>query len=234
MKALLLCAGYGRRLMPITKNTPKCMVKFKNKTLLEIWIDKIINLGVNEILINTHYLSNVLNEHVNSLKQKKKIKIITTFEKELLGTAGTLIKNINFIENDECLFLHSDNYCEDDLINFVISHKNRHKDCELSMLTFITSEPQHAGIVSYNNKNILIQFDEKPFNPKSNEANGAIYILSKKFIKSIKTKQYKDFSLDIIPKFVGKINCYKTEQFFLDIGTKKNYEKVKIRLKKSI
>ena len=72
MKAILLCAGLGTRLRPITNLIPKCMVKFENKTLLEIWIDKIINLGVNEILINTHYLSNVLNEHVNSLRQKKK------------------------------------------------------------------------------------------------------------------------------------------------------------------
>ena len=57
MNAILLAAGYGTRLLPITKKTPKCLVKINNDNLLNIWINKLVSAGVNNILINTHYLS---------------------------------------------------------------------------------------------------------------------------------------------------------------------------------
>ena len=60
-----------------------------------------------------------------------------------------------------------------------------------------------------------------------NIANGAIYILSKKFLKLIKNKSYRDFSTEVLPKFVGRIFTYHTTQPLIDIGTKKNYKLAK-------
>ena len=229
MKALLLCAGYGRRLMPITKNTPKCMVKLGNKILLQIWIEKIIDLGIKEILINTHYLPNIINDFLKKYKNNK-IKIKTTYEKKLLGTAGTLINNIGFFENQECLFIHSDNFCEDNLKKFIFSHNNRDRKCLMSMLIFKTLDPKNSGMVNINKYNILEHFDEKPEHPKGNLANGAIYILSNKFLNEVKNKPYKDFSVEIIPRFLKKINCYKTDKFFIDIGNPANYKIANARI----
>ena len=56
MKAILLSAGYGTRLRPVTNKIPKCLIKINNQTLIDIWIKKLIDIGVNSILINTHYL----------------------------------------------------------------------------------------------------------------------------------------------------------------------------------
>ena len=56
MKAILLAAGFGTRLRPLTNNIPKCLVPIKGKALLEIWLDKLSDVGVKDFLINTHYL----------------------------------------------------------------------------------------------------------------------------------------------------------------------------------
>ena len=54
MNAILLSAGFGSRLMPITKNIPKCMVKIGNEYLIDIWIEKLFKANIKKILINTH------------------------------------------------------------------------------------------------------------------------------------------------------------------------------------
>ena len=64
MKAILLAAGYGTRLNPLTITTPKCLVLIKNKPLLSIWLDSLLNTGINKFLINTHYLSSIFEDFV--------------------------------------------------------------------------------------------------------------------------------------------------------------------------
>ena len=84
-------------------------------------INKIISLGIKEILINTHYLPTQIENLVNKIQKSNDCEIKLVYEKNLLGTAGTLINNINFFEKDDCLLLHCDNYTTDDLKKFVLS-----------------------------------------------------------------------------------------------------------------
>ena len=67
MKALLLSAGYGTRLKPITNNIPKCLVKIANKALIDYWLELILSHKDIDILINTHYLSNLVNDHIHRI-----------------------------------------------------------------------------------------------------------------------------------------------------------------------
>ena len=122
MKAILLAAGFGTRLRPLTNNIPKCLVPINGKPLLEIWLDKLTNIGIKEFLINTHYLSEKVVDFINQSRYKNNCKVV--YEKKLLGTAGTLLSNLSFIEN-ECILIHADNYCEDHLTDFVKSHRLR-------------------------------------------------------------------------------------------------------------
>ena len=71
MKALILAAGKGTRLMPFTKTIPKCLMPINKKPLLELWLEKLSDIGVNEFLINTHYLSGVVNDYGLYLKKVK-------------------------------------------------------------------------------------------------------------------------------------------------------------------
>ena len=229
MKAILLAAGYGTRLRPLTKTIPKCLMPIKGKPLLEIWIENLIKIGVVEILINTHYLNEIVENYILGSKYANYIKVF--YEKNLLGTAGTLLANLDFLENEDCILIHSDNYCEQDLIQFIIAHKNRPKSTFLTMMTFITDNPKNSGIVEINNDNILINFFEKVTNPPSNIANAAVYILTKQFIDELivysKNEKLSDFSTQVLHKFLGKIYTYKTNSIFIDIGTIENYNKIK-------
>tara|TARA_X000000368_G_C22416705_1_gene444234 strand:- start:185 stop:517 length:333 start_codon:yes stop_codon:yes gene_type:complete len=90
------------------------------------------------------------------------------------------------------------------------------------MMTFSTRYPKKCGIVKKNKNNILIDYIEKPKNPKSNIANAAVFLLSKEFLHDliINKKNYKDFSKDLIKDYIGKIFTYHVEGYFTDIGSK--------------
>ena len=146
----------------------------------------------------------------------------------MLGTAGTLIKNIDFFDNNDGLLIHADNYCEEDLNNLLQAHHHRPTNCIMTMLTFETDKPSQSGIVKTNNHDILRNFYEKTKQPPGNTANGAIYLISSKMLNIIQNKhsKCKDFSKEIIEEFIGQIYCYKTKNFFVDIGDVDSYKKV--------
>lgn len=215
----MLSAGYGKRLRPLTNKLPKCLVKIKEKPILEIWLEKLNNEGLGPYLINTHYLSEQVQQFVNISKFKKEITL--THEKNLLGTAGTLIKNIDFFQNQDGLLIHSDNYCLENFNNFILAHDKRPKGCLITMMTFITPNPSSCGIVEINADGIVKKYYEKIASPPGNLANCAIYILTSEFLKEIvkNFKSAKDFSTEILPNYVNKIYTYQTNKLFADIGT---------------
>jgi len=226
MNAILLAAGFGTRLRPMTNTIPKCLVPIKGKPLLQIWLERLTDAGLNDFIINTHYLA----EHVEFFINNSPFKNNCTLknEVELLGTAGTLLANLEFIGQNECLLVHADNYCLADFKEFQNAHKNRPSNCLMTMMTFRTEDPSSCGIVEIDNENIVIAFHEKLNNPPGNLANGAIYILSQQMIEILRLdfKNANDFSREIIDNFTGRIFSYETKEVFMDIGTPSNYKKV--------
>lgn len=223
MQALILAAGLGTRLRPLTEVTPKCLVEINGKKLLEIWLEKLESIGVNNFIINTHYLSSKVEEFVNKSRFKNRISL--SYEKKLLGTAGTLHKNIKNIK-EELIFLHADNFTTDNLKNLIRSHLNRPSNCLMTMLTFTTNNPESCGIVKTDLNNLMIDFTEKPKKYIGSKANAAIYIISKEFLDVFKKNHINstDFSIDVLPSFKNKVLTYQTENFFIDIGTYRNLE----------
>jgi len=88
---MILCAGFGSRMLNLTRSTPKPLLKYKNKVLLKNTIDFFTNIGCDEILINTHYLHNKIKKYLDKNFKKYPIQII--YEKKILGTGGG-VKNI--------------------------------------------------------------------------------------------------------------------------------------------
>ena len=74
IRALILAAGLGTRLRPLTLSKPKCLVEINKKPLLELWIEKLEDINSQKIIINTHYLSDQVNNFVNT-KYKNQTKI---------------------------------------------------------------------------------------------------------------------------------------------------------------
>tara|TARA_Y100001978_G_C23614341_1_gene395122 strand:- start:112 stop:822 length:711 start_codon:yes stop_codon:yes gene_type:complete len=220
VKALLLAAGFGTRLRPITYKTPKCLVEINGKPLLKIWIDNLKLARINSILINTHYLAEKVEVFVKELNDPN-IEINLVKEKFLLGTAGTLIKNKGFFDDSTGLLIHADNFTSVDLSRFIKAHNQRPGNCILTMLTFDTDQPKNCGVVDIDKNGIVRGFYEKNDNPPSKIANGAIYAFDNDFLCWIEKNlpSAKDFSTEILPNLIGKIYTWHTDSIYIDIGT---------------
>jgi len=225
MRAILLAAGLGTRLRPLTNQIPKCLVTIKGKPLLGIWLDKLTEVGVESILVNTHHLADKVEAYVASGNYKG--SVVAVNEPILLGTAGTLIANLPFFENEDGFLVHADNYIREDLWKFVAAHKMRSPGCVITMLTFRSDNPSACGIVEVDERGVVIRFHEKVLSPPGNLANGAVYILSPELINRLALDWVAptDFSVDILPTLLGRIQTYETTGLFIDIGTPSAYAK---------
>ena len=225
MRAILLAAGCGTRLRPLTESIPKCLVPIKEKPLLDIWLKNLTMAGIGPFLINTHYLAKQVETYVRSSAYVTKVGLV--HEPKLLGTAGTLIANHDFFAGEDGLLIHADNYCLADFKAFINAHQNRPAECLMTMMTFLTDSPSSCGIIEVDNKGIVIGFHEKIKSPPGNMANGAIYLLSSELLRILSTEMSsaQDFSTEVIPQFIGRIFNHQTNQTFIDIGTPETYQK---------
>jgi mannose-1-phosphate guanylyltransferase len=225
MRALLLAAGMGTRLRPLTDTIPKCLVPIKGQPLLLIWLIRLTEAGIGPFLINTHYLSKQVEAFIEASPYRDQVTLIN--EHELHGTAGTLISNIDFFKGEDGLLIHADNYSLADFTAFQQAHRNRPPECLMTMMTFRTDDPSSCGIVELDERGVVIGFHEKIVTPPGNLANGAVYIISTELLKRLGTDLHtvKDFSTEVLNRFVGYIYSYITSEVFLDVGTLENYKK---------
>ena len=219
MKALLLSAGFGTRLRPITNTIPKCLVSIQGKPLLDYWLELLLEQGIERVLVNTHYLSTIVTEHIEQSSWADRVD--TTYEKVLLGTGGTLKSNADYFAESSFLVAHADNLVRFNLDEFIEKHNHRPNGVHITMMTFTTDNPQSCGIIEEDNSGIVQAFHEKVPNPPSNLANGAIYIFDHDvitFLNSI-NKEVIDLSTEVLPFFIGRINTYHNNDYLRDIGS---------------
>ena len=235
LRALLLSAGYGTRLRPITDKKPKCLVEINNKPIIEYWLKKLEEVGCEKVFINTHYLFEDVTKFIKSRKKSPMI-IETKYEKKLLGTAGTLINNCSFFKNSTIIMIHVDNMTNFDIQNILDFHNYKKEDNSLfTMLTFKTDNPSSCGVVVTDKNMILREFYEKVKKPPTNIANGAIYVFDYIFLKKLKEEMpsANDFSKEVIPNYLGRIKTYFTDEKFIDIGTPESLTVAKNIFKKN-
>ena len=219
MKALILAAGFGTRLGKLTENKPKALVEVGGKAILDHNIRKLIDAGISEILINTHYLSDQVEDFLK--KQPYRDIVTTVFEPSILGTAGSVKTNWDFFENSDFLIMHGDNYFEAELKSLLGAHVNRTTGTIMTMATFNTTSPELCGTVLTDSDGIVVDFYEKTTESRSLRANAAIYVVSaesKMFFLSLSSTE-NDISFNIIPKLLGKIQEHFLPGDFIDIGS---------------
>ena len=222
MKALLLAAGRGTRLGKITETIPKPLVKIKNKPVIDYLIQKLINLDVTHIIVNTHHKNTLMANYFNS--RKYDVEVSLTYEPELLGTAGTLKYNLDALCSEDFIVMHADNYFQDDLKSLKHEHLANGLNNLLTMGTFSVANPAKFGTVCISENNTITSYFEKDKNSPSNIANSAIYFMKpaiKKEIDNLKNNE-NDISLNLIPKLVGKMTAFPLNGYFYDIGTPEN------------
>ena len=221
MRAVLLAAGLGTRLRPLTDTVPKCLVPIKGKPLLDIWVESLLLAGVKRILVNLHYKHELVEDHIANSEYRDQVE--TVFEPELLGTAGTLVANRGFFKGEDGMYIHADNYSEVDISQLIELHIQRPKNCLMTMLAFRTDTPQTCGILELDDQNILQKMYEKSPENHGNLANAALYVLSNELVASVTTEH--DFSTQVIPKLLKRIYVVETNKTYIDIGTPESYQR---------
>ena len=226
MKAFLLAAGFGTRLRPLTDTTPKCLIPVCGKPVMEWWLRLFAEHGVTEVLVNTHYLAGQVRDFLRDWNTRCGNPIVTEYyEETLLGSGGTVAANRGFIgDDDDFMICYADDLTDVDLTAFQKFHRTH--DGILSMALFHTNRPRECGIATVDEAGRIIEFEEKPAQPKSNLANAGLYIARKGLFDYLaKDKELLDFGRDVLPCLVGNMYGWQTEGYLLDIGTMENYEK---------
>lgn len=225
MRAILLAAGLGTRLRPLTHRIPKCLVPVRGKPLLETWLERLTEAGIGPFLINTHYLAKRVEDFFEANIYRDKVTL--AYEPELLGTAGTLVANLDFCKGEAGMLIHADNYCLADFRAFMEAHNRRPPECLMTLISFRTEMPSSCGILECDHRGVVVGFHEKVNSSPGNLANGAVYILSAKFLEMLRRdlSYVKDFSTEILNRFIGRIYTYETAEVFWDIGTLEAYTK---------
>ena len=116
--ALILCAGYGKRLNPLTLQTPKPLLQFKKLSMLGHTIKFIENLGIPKIKINTFHLEKKIMNFISTHPSKKNIEVISD-GKDILGTGGGILNLINYSKEDNFLVFNPDTYWNSNYLQIV-------------------------------------------------------------------------------------------------------------------
>lgn len=231
MKCIILCAGYATRLYPLTKDIPKPLIKVGHKPIIDHIIRKVEEVDeVDEIFIvtNAKFYGHFVG-WLTEFESTKKIKIIndnTNSNEDRLGSLG----DVNFVllqENirDAILVVAGDNIFEFSIKEFVHSQKKRSKSAVALYDVKDKELAKQYGIVGVNHEGKMIEFAEKPDQPKSTLASTGVYIypphvlpMLKQYVSTYKNSDKAGNFLEWLHKN-EHVYCYITEDKWFDIGT---------------
>jgi len=224
LRALLLGAGLGTRLRPLTNTVPKCLVPIRGRPLLDYWIELLLGGGIERVLINTHHLADVVASFVNRSPWRQRIDLV--HEPALLGTGGTVLANQDWLKHGAFLVAHADNLTLFDPRAFIERHRQRPAGCAMTMMTFEAQVPQSCGIVEERADGVVTAFHEKVPNPPGRLANGAVYIFEPEVLDFLRAcgKPMIDLSTEVIPHFLGRICTFHNARYHRDIGTSESLQ----------
>jgi len=221
-RAFLLAAGLGVRLRPLTDTVPKCMAPINGRPLCDYWFALCEAHGIDEILMNTHHLPELVREYVSRLRRRVRVQL--AHEETLLGSAGTVRQNAGFVDGEDAfLVIYADNLSNADLSRVMRFHASH--GAPATVAAFHAACPKQCGILEIDAAGRVLSFIEKPENPQSDLANAGLYALNVSTIDEIPSdKPVVDFGHDVLPKFVGRMYATPLECYHLDVGNLEAYE----------
>jgi mannose-1-phosphate guanylyltransferase len=222
VSVLLLAAGIGSRLRPLTDVLPKCLMPVQGRPLLGLWLEMLDDAGIDDITVNTHHHAGLTEDFIRRSPYAKHVTL--THELELLGTGGTLIANYKNFRYDTIMLVHADNLSSFNINAFLQAHAARPPHTRITMMTFDTDVPQQCGIVELDKEGVVVAFHEKIAHPSGTRANAAVYLMDRAFVRELEEskKPIAHFSTDVLPNFIGKIYTWHNARYHRDIGTVEN------------
>tara|TARA_A100001388_G_scaffold276129_1_gene263067 strand:- start:530 stop:1579 length:1050 start_codon:yes stop_codon:yes gene_type:complete len=220
-KVVLMAGGKGMRLRPLTKNTPKPLLKVNNIPLIESLIVKFINQGFNKFIISINYLGDKIQNYLGDGKRFG-CEITYIKEKKYLGTAGSLSLIKNKKINLPIILMNSDVITNINFKSLVDYHKINSSD-----LTIVAKNYRNISLFGElgTKKNRVYSIVEKPI--KDVFINSGIYVLNPELLKLIKKKELQMTDLiNYLIKKKKKIFYYPIFENWVDVGNKRDLVKI--------
>ena len=241
--AMLLAGGQGSRLYDLTKQTAKPAVTFGGKyKIIDFPLSNCINSGIDTVGVLTQYQPLALNEYIGNGepwdldRTRGGLSVLPPYQGNKAsvwykGTANAIYQNINFIKQyhpDYVLILSGDHIYRMDYAKMLEHHKKTGASCTVATITVPIEEASRFGICNTNPDNSIYEFEEKPKNPKNNQASMGIYIFNAKILieyleaDEADENSSNDFGKNIIPNLLHngeKLFAYKFEGYWKDVGT---------------
>jgi bifunctional UDP-N-acetylglucosamine pyrophosphorylase/glucosamine-1-phosphate N-acetyltransferase len=228
MKAVILTAGEGKRLRPITSSRPKPMISLLGRPLLEHTILGLKNAGIDQILLIVGYKQELIKNYFQKASNQLEVKIEYITQEEYLGTAHAAGYARDFIKDEDFLMMYGDLFVDPETFK-IIMEKYREKEYEGLITLLEVENPQDYGIIKLNSKKLVEEIIEKP-PPNQNAgnlANAGIYLFKPSIFNAIeKTKksirneyEFTDSMQILIREFGGDIVGFTINNYFWnDIG----------------
>jgi mannose-1-phosphate guanylyltransferase len=218
VKVLLLAGGLGTRLRPITEHIPKCLVPIAGRPLLDYWFDRFEAAGIYDIRINNHHLPEMVREYIHAVNHAGTFRVSEAYEPKLLGSAGTVHANRDWVAAGETgLIVYADNLSDVDLSAMLDFHES--VNLPMTMALFRTAYPEKCGIAELDSTGRIVDFAEKPKNPKGNLANAGVYAVTSDAFREMADMNKFDLGFDVLPAFVGRMAGWIWTGYHRDIGS---------------
>lgn len=241
---MILAAGVGSRLDPLTTQIPKPLCPVLGKPVMEHIILLCKEHGFTNLCANTHVMADLVSAHFKDV-EKHGVKLNLIHEKNLTGVAGGIRSCKNFLTDDVILIIMGDALTDIDLSRFYEAHVNSNAEVTIALKEVEDTNPYGVAVTDKNNRVISFQEKPKPEEAKSNLANTGIYFFNQRILDEIppfeKVPVY-DVATDLFKKLMSKsipIHAVTIERYWADIGTHKQYlqsikdaleDKVKIKI----
>ncbi len=220
--AILLVGGFGTRLMPLTRNTPKPMLTVAGIPVTEHQLMMAKAAGIKEIVLATSYLSEVFTPYFGD-GSKWGMSIKYAVEKEPLGTGGAIANAAQLLETKESIVvLNGDVLSAHDLSEQIRQHETHDADVTLHLTQ--VEDARAFGCVPTDAQGRVTAFLEKMDNPVTNQINAGCYVFNPRVISAIPLETVVSVERETFPKLVSdgaKVYGYLENAYWLDIGTPK-------------
>lgn len=218
--AILLVGGFGTRLMPLTKNTPKPMLTVAGIPVTEHQLAMAKAAGITEIVLATSYLSEVFIPYFGD-GSKWGMKIKYAVEKQPLGTGGAIRNAAQLLgSNESVVILNGDVLSSHNLSEQIRQHEARDADVTLHLTE--VEDARAFGCVPTNDDGRVTAFLEKMDNPVTNQINAGCYVFNPRVISTIPLDTVVSVERETFPQLVesgASVFGYVENAYWLDIGT---------------
>ena len=219
MKALILAAGLGTRLLPYTRQLPKPLFTINGRPVLDYAVQRLLDAGCTKIFINAHHLADAIERFVDNHREKARLNVV--FEPVILDTGGAIANLGNELSNDDFFVVNADVVCDFDLSQLMACHKSSNAfatllvhDCHRFNTLCVDRTTQGPGIVRHFSKG-----------PESGLAFTGIQALSPDIFDYMPLKKIFS-SIDVYKKLcdMQKVAALEARQFYWrDMGTPQDY-----------